>query len=194
MYYTWVQTSATLRIRLNDPCAAAMRSYVKLLWTLVNQTINKLMKGCWKKTANEYKGFCLRCCDTVGWACENWVVLVWLSVWSEVQTVCIWSSWCHCHPKTPSSVASFKPTLVFTARCYASAVLAMALCLSVRLSVTSRCSTKTAKRMITLTTPHDSPGTLVFWSQRSRPNSTGVTPCGGAKYRWDGSKSATFDK
>ena len=194
MYYTWVQTSATLRIRLNDPCAAAMRSYVKLLWTLVNQTINKLMKGCWKKTANEYKGLCLRCFDTVGWACENWVVLVWLSVWSEVQTVCIWSSWCHCHPKTPSSVASFKPTLVFTARCYASAVLAMALCLSVRLSVTSRCSTKTDKRMITLTTPHDSPGTLVFWSQRSPPNSTGVTPCGGAKYRWDGSKSATFDK
>jgi len=25
-------------------------------------------------------------------------VLVWLSVWSEVQMVCIWSSWCHCHP------------------------------------------------------------------------------------------------
>jgi len=39
--------------------------------------------------------------------------------------------------------------LVFTARCYASAVLAMALCPSVRLSVTSRCSTKTAKRRIT---------------------------------------------
>ena len=39
---------------------------------------------------------------------------------------------------------------IFTARCYASAVLAMALspvsvCLSVCLSVTSRCSTKTAK-------------------------------------------------
>ena len=33
-------------------------------------------------------------------------------------------------------------------------------------SVTSRCSTKTAKRRITQTTPHDSPGTLVFW-QRS---------------------------
>jgi len=43
--------------------------------------------------------------------------------------------------------------IVFTARCYASAVLAMALCLSVRLSVTSRCSTKTAKRRITQTTP-----------------------------------------
>jgi len=48
----------------------------------------------------------------------------------------------------------------FTARCYASALLAMGLCLSV--SVTSRSSTKTAKRRITQTTPHDSPGTLVF--------------------------------
>ena len=25
-------------------------------------------------------------------------VLAWLSVWSEVQMTCIWSSWCHCHP------------------------------------------------------------------------------------------------
>ena len=33
---------------------------------------------------------------------------------------------------------------------------------SVSVSVTSRSSTKTAKRRITQTTPHDSPGTLVF--------------------------------
>jgi len=25
-------------------------------------------------------------------------VLAWLSVWSEVQVICIWPSWCHCHP------------------------------------------------------------------------------------------------
>jgi len=25
-------------------------------------------------------------------------VLAWLSVWSEVQMICIWFSWCHCHP------------------------------------------------------------------------------------------------
>jgi len=25
-------------------------------------------------------------------------VLVWLSVWSEVQMICIWFSWWHCHP------------------------------------------------------------------------------------------------
>ena len=53
---------------------------------------------------------------------------------------------------------------VFTARCYASAVLAMGLCppVSVGLSVTSRSSTKTEKRRITQTTPHDTSGTLVF--------------------------------
>ena len=53
---------------------------------------------------------------------------------------------------------------VFTARCYASAVLAMGLCPSVCLcpSVASQCSTKTAKHSITETTPHDTPGNLVF--------------------------------
>ena len=38
----------------------------------------------------------------------------------------------------------------------------VSVCPSVRLSVTSRSSTKTAKRRITQTTLHDSPGTLVF--------------------------------
>jgi len=37
-------------------------------------------------------------------------------------------------------------------------------------------------------------GLLVFLSQRSPRNSTGVTPYGGAKCRWGGSKSSTFDK
>jgi len=41
---------------------------------------------------------------TVGWVASRPVkmsfeVLVWLSVWSEVQIVCICSSWCHCIPK-----------------------------------------------------------------------------------------------
>jgi len=33
-------------------------------------------------------------------ACKKLIgkVLVWLSVLSEVQMICIWSSWCHCHP------------------------------------------------------------------------------------------------
>jgi len=53
--------------------------------------------------------------------------------------------------------------------------IAMGLCLS----VTSRCSTKTAKRRITQITPHDSVGTLVFWCKRSLRNSTRVTPNAG---------------
>jgi len=31
-------------------------------------------------------------------ACKNDEVLAWLSVWSEVQMIWRWSSWCHCHP------------------------------------------------------------------------------------------------
>ena len=61
-------------------------------------------------------------------------------------------------------------------------------------SVTSRCCTKTAKHWITQTTPHDSPGTLVFCCQRTPQNSTAVTPYKGTKCRWGGSKLATFDK
>ena len=48
---------------------------------------------------------------------------------------------------------------------YALAVYAMVVCLCVCLSVTSRSSTKTAKRRMTQTTPYDSPGTLVFSRQ-----------------------------
>jgi len=66
--------------------------------------------------------------------------------------------------------------------------------LSVCPSVTSRSSTKTAKRRITQTTRHDRPGTLVYWCQRSPRNLTGVTPYEGAECRCGGSKSATFDK
>jgi len=37
-------------------------------------------------------------------------VLVWLSVWSVVQMICIWSRWCHCHP---SPLASVKSRMVY---------------------------------------------------------------------------------
>jgi len=70
--------------------------------------------------------------------------------------------------------------LVFTARCYACAVLAMGLCLS----VTSRCSTKTAKHRITQTTSHDSPESPVFWHQRSPRNSTRVSKCSAMGQNW----------
>jgi len=51
---------------------------------------------------------------------------------------------------------------VFTARRYASAVLAVIVCPSVCLFVTSRSYTKVAKPRITQTTPYDNTGTLVF--------------------------------
>ena len=111
-------------------------------------------------------------------ACKKLSGGCWLSVWSEVQT-CTRPSWCHCHSL---SLVSVKSRLV-TARCHASAVLTMGLSPSVSVSVTSRCSTKTAKRRITQTTPHDTPGSLVFWRQRSPQNSTGVTPYEGAECR-----------
>ena len=56
----------------------------------------------------------------------------------------------------------------------------------VSVSVTSQSSTKTAKRRITQTTPYDTLGTLVFRSQRSPRNSTGVTPYEGVDCRWGG--------
>jgi len=40
-------------------------------------------------------------------------VLLWLSVWSEVQT-CIWPSWCHCHSL---SLVSLKSRLILPS-CY----------------------------------------------------------------------------
>ena len=73
---------------------------------------------------------------------------------------------------------------VFTARRYASAVLAVIVCLSVCLSVTSRSCTKMAKPRIRLTTPYDSPETLVFQCQKSWRNSHDITPNGGAKQKW----------
>ena len=55
---------------------------------------------------------CLQCFDAVGWVSGSHEVLVWLSVWSEVQIVCIWSSWCHCIPKPHHLLPRFKSRLV----------------------------------------------------------------------------------
>jgi len=52
-------------------------------------------------------------------------------------------------------------------------VQVLAIIMSVCLSVTSQCSTETAKHRITQTTPHDSPGMLVFWCRKSWQNSNG---------------------
>jgi len=86
----------------------------------------------------------------------------------------------------------YRAMLCIRGICYGPVSVSVCVCLC--LSVTSRSSTKTAKRRITQTTPHDSTGTLVFCCQISPRNSTGITLYGGAKCRWGGSKSATFDK
>jgi len=53
------------------------------------------------------------------------------------------------------------------------------------LSVTCQCPTQTAKRRMMQTTPHHSPGTLVFWCRNSRQNSKGWPQwTGGTKCRW----------
>jgi len=51
------------------------------------------------------------------------------------------------------------------------------------LSVTSWCSTETAKHRVMQTMPHNSPGTLVYWCWKSWQNSNGIIPNGGAKWR-----------
>ena len=61
--------------------------------------------------------------------------------------------------------------IVFTARRHASAVYAVVMC--VCLSVISRCSTETAKRRITQTTPHDSAWTLGFGTEDLGETQTG---------------------
>jgi len=55
---------------------------------------------------------------------------------------------------------SFLPRDAMHPRYYSHGPVSVSVCQSV--SVTSRSSTKTAKHRITQTTPHDTPGTLVF--------------------------------
>ena len=119
--------------------------------------------------------------------------LVFSNVNLTPRKVLLFKASAHLHRR--SGAYTTATSVVFTARCYASAVLAVGLCTSVCLcpSVTSQCNTNSAKHRITQTTPHDSPGTLVSDAKDPR-NSTGVTPYEGAECRWGGSKSATFDK
>jgi len=84
---------------------------------------------------------------------------------------------------------------VVTARPYASGIYGLCLSVSVCLSVCHKIGVL-LKRIdrITSTVPHNSPGTLASWCQRSPRNSTGVNPYEGIKCRRGGLKSATFGK
>jgi len=59
--------------------------------------------------------------------------------------------------------------------------VSVCVCLSVCLSLTSRCSTKTAKRIGSHKQHHTITQGLVFWCQRSTRHSTGVTPLRGSR-------------
>jgi len=87
-----------------------------------------------------------------------------------------------CYSETSFNCAYYLAMLCIRGTSHGPVSVCLSVCLSV--SVTSRCSTKTEKRRITQTTPHDTPGSLVFWRQRSPRNSTGVTPYEGAECRW----------
>ena len=83
------------------------------------------------------------------------------SFFRNIQVILLFFEFCVFEDKSDTlnnfACNSAKCSPIFTARCYASAVLAMGLCPCLSVSVTSRCSTKTAKRRITQTTPHDTP-------------------------------------
>ena len=63
------------------------------------------------------------------------------------------------------------------------------LCFCLCVSLTSQCSTEMSKCRMMQTMPHDSPGTLIFWSQKSFRNFNGFTPtwapnAGGVGQNW----------
>ena len=94
-------------------------------------------------------------------------------------------------------MTSFMMPLIFTCVSYAEARnrYRLDVCPSVRPSVcpsvTRWYCIKTAEHIVMLSSPHDSPFILVLCIQTSSRNSDGVTPRGGAKYRW-GIKIARF--
>ena len=117
----------------------------------------------------------------------------------KIGGLCIWDTTAFLFYSLARTLA-LDPTFIssiffiFTARRYASAVLAVIVCLSVRLSVTSRSCTKTAKPSITLRTAYDSPGTLVFRGRKFWRNSNDTTPNGGTNYRWGRFLAALCDQ
>ena len=75
--------------------------------TLCNKQLHQCQRGTTELALLPVTAAGLQCCDTVGWASGRASglqklsdgVLVWLSVWSEVQIVCIWSQLMPLHTK-----------------------------------------------------------------------------------------------
>ena len=75
-----------------------------------------------------------------------------------------------------TSVRPYSPSVRLSVR--------LSVCLSVCPSVIRWYCIKMAEHIVMLSSPHDSPFILVLCISRYSRNSDGVTPCGGAKYRW----------
>ena len=89
--------------------------------------------------------------------------------------------------RTSSHSAGFYPRDAMLAR-----VIAIATCLSVRLSVTRRYCVKTKKASGMISSPSGSPKTLVFRRQISSPNSNGSPPRTGAPNKGRSEKFSDF--
>jgi len=122
--------------------------------------------------------------------CKKWVMGCWCGYLPGLR--------CRLFAYGPADATAFQNPIVSShliqSGFYRTTLVQYMLWSCVCLSVTSWCSTKTAKLRSKQTTPLDSPETLAFWRQKSPRNSTSVNPCGGAKCRWGWLKSATFDK
>jgi len=109
---SWALESLRTHSRLNDlalppwtlrwisTCCSTYRNHIKLQLTNLQEPAEKNTHNCrcfnpassaltlFAKHQEEHPA-----CKTL-----NDEVLAWLSGWSEVQLICMWSSWCYCHP------------------------------------------------------------------------------------------------
>ena len=82
-------------------------------WHLIQAKSLKKWTGTTQATKSQFK-WCLMTPaadpETMS-QCIGWFSHGWHQNWSEVQTVCIWFSWCHCIPK-PNHLLPLKSRLV----------------------------------------------------------------------------------
>jgi len=81
-------------------------SYLYVCHLFLNLTVKTALKSAtfWRSYVQKHWWLDVRKC--VKLSDEE---LVWLSAWSEVQIVCIWSSWCHCIPKLHHLLPDLNP-------------------------------------------------------------------------------------
>jgi len=107
------------------------------------------------------------------------MMMVSMMTISWLQTVNLYD---HCHYYYCCiSWLQIRGRRCFITRATLARVIVIATCLSVCPSLTRRYCVKTKKASGMISSPSDSPKTLVFWHQISSPNSKGFTPNGGFK-------------